>query len=79
MIGNASGFNYESSDGNSIYHAATARLTRRFRRGFSANGSYTFGKSIDNTSTFGGSGNTVAQDDRNLHLERGLSSFDRRL
>jgi hypothetical protein len=51
---------------------------RRFRRGLSFSALYTFGKSIDNSSTFGGAGNTVAQDDRNLHAERGLSSFDRR-
>lgn len=78
LIGNATGFTFESSDGNSIYHALQVRITRRFRRGVSFNALYTFGKSIDNSSTFGGAGNTVAQDDRNLHAERGLSSFDRR-
>jgi hypothetical protein len=39
---------------------------------------YTFAKSIDDSSTFGGAGNTVAQNNLNLAAERGLSSFDRR-
>jgi trimeric autotransporter adhesin len=78
QIGNAVGFTYESAEGDSIYHAAQLRLMRRFRRGMSGSILYTFGKSIDNSSTFGGAGNTVAQDDRNLRAERGLSSFDQR-
>ena len=77
QIGNAVGFTFDTSNGNSIYHAAQARLSRRFRRGISGNLLYTFSKSIDNASTFGG-GNVVAQDANNLRAERGLSSFDRR-
>jgi hypothetical protein len=77
-IGNATGFTYESSEGNSIYHAGQVRLTRRFRRGLSLNALYTYSKSIDNASTFGGGAVTVAQDDKDLAAERGLSSFDRR-
>ncbi len=77
-IGNAVGFTYESAEGNSIYHALQLRVMRRFRRGISANALYTFGKSIDNSSTFGGAGNTVAQNDQDLAAERGLSSFDQR-
>lgn len=78
QIGNAVGFTYEDSNGNSILHSAQARLTRRFQKGLSASALYTFGKSIDNVSTFGGGGTTVAQNDTNLHDERGLSSFDQR-
>jgi trimeric autotransporter adhesin len=78
QIGNAVGFTYESSDGDSIYHALQVRVMRRFRKGMSFNSFYTFSKSIDNSSTFGGAGNTVAQDDRDLRAERGLSSFDQR-
>jgi hypothetical protein len=77
-IGNAVGFIYDTPVGNSIYHAAQARLNRRFRRGISFNLQYTFAKSIDNSSTLGGVGNTVAQNFYNLSAERGLSSFDRR-
>lgn len=78
QIGNATGFTYESSEGNSIYHALQVRLSRRMRRGVGFQAFYTFGKSIDNSSTFGGAGNTVAQNDKDLHAERGLSSFDHR-
>jgi hypothetical protein len=78
QIGNAVGFTFESAEGNSIYHAGQARLTRRFRRGLSLNALYTFSKSIDNASTFGGAGAVVAQNDRDLRAERGLSSFDQR-
>lgn len=78
MIGNAVGFTYDNSEGSSIYHAGQARLTRRFRRGISANALYTYAKSIDNVSIFGGGGAVVVQDDRNLNAERGLSSFDSR-
>jgi hypothetical protein len=77
-IGNATGFTYDSPDGNSIYHAGQLRLTRRFRSGLSMNLQYTYAKSIDDSSTLGGAGNTVAQNDQNLSAERGLSSFDRR-
>ncbi len=75
-IGNAQGFTYDTSEGNSIYHAAQVRVTRRFRSGFSANALYTWSKSIDNASTFGAGGGVVAQDDTNLRAERGLSSFN---
>ncbi|MCX6635401.1 MAG: TonB-dependent receptor, partial [Acidobacteria bacterium] len=78
QIGNAVGFTFESSEGSSIYHAGQARITRRFRKGMSANAMYTWSKSIDNASTFGGGGNVVAQNDKDLRAERGLSSFDQR-
>ena len=71
-------FTYDSSVGNSIFHALTFRATQRFRRGFSMNANYQFSKSIDDSSTFGGAGNTVAQNWLGLSAERGLSSFDRR-
>ena len=49
----------------------------RFRRGIAGNVQYTWAKSIDNVSSFGGGGGAVvALYDDNLSLERGLSSFD---
>jgi hypothetical protein len=77
-IANAIGFIYDTPVGNSIYHAGQVRLNRRFRRGISFNLQYTYAKSIDNSSTLGGAGNTIAQNFLNLSAERGLSSFDRR-
>jgi hypothetical protein len=77
-IGNATGFTYDAPVGNSIYNAFQARLNRRFRRGFSGTIQYTFSKAIDDSSTLGGAGNTVAQNFYDISAERGLSSFDRR-
>jgi len=76
-INNAQQFIYDSSWGNSIYHAAQVRLMRRFARNMSFNVLYTFSKSIDDSSTFGGVGNVVAQNAFDLSAERGLSSFNR--
>ena len=78
LLGNAVGFTYDSPVGNSIFNAAHARFTRRFRGGISMSAYYQYSKSIDDSSTFGGAGNTVAQNWLNLAAERGLSSFDRR-
>lgn len=78
LIGNAVGFTWDSSEGNSIFHAAQFKFIRHFHKGVAAELLYTFSKSIDNASSFGGGGGTVAQDDRNLRAERALSSFDQR-
>ena len=74
------GFIYETSNGNSIYHAAQFQLVRRFRSGLAGHASYQFSKSIDNAGTGGrGQGGTpVAQNWLDLSAERGLSSFDAR-
>jgi hypothetical protein len=71
---------YETSGGDSIYHAAQFQLNRRFHSGFMWRASYQFSKSIDNAGTGGrGQGNTpVAQNWLDLAAERGLSSFDNR-
>ncbi len=71
-------YTYDSSEGNSIYHALQVRATRRFVKGLSANLNYKFSKSIDDASTLGGGAIVVAQNDLNLSAERGLSSFDQR-
>ena len=42
QLGNATGFTYDSSVGDSIYHALQTRLMRRFRGGISMNALYTF-------------------------------------
>ena len=79
QIANATGFTYETSQANSIYHAGQVRLTRRFSRGMSAMALYTFSKSIDDASTFSGGGSgTLVQNPFDLSAERGLSTFDHR-
>ncbi len=76
QLGNAVGFTFDEPVGNSIFNALQLRAVRRFSHGLSFNAYYQFAKSIDDSSTFGGAGNTVAQDWLNLSAERGLSSFD---
>jgi len=77
-IGNAVGFIWDSSEGNSIYHGGQVRLMRRMARGVSANLLYVYSKSIDNASTLGGGAAVVGQNDKDLRAERGRSSFDQR-
>jgi trimeric autotransporter adhesin len=71
-------FLWQSSEGRSITHAISLRVRRRMARGFGIGASYTFAKSLDNASSIGGGGATVAQNDLDLDAERGRSSFDRR-
>lgn len=74
-IPTAAQFTYQSSNGNSIYHAGQVRLTKRLTGGMAATALYTFSKSIDDVSSFNGPGGTVVQFINNLYLERGLSNF----
>ncbi len=71
-----SGYTYEQSNGNSVYHGATFQLMRRFRSGLGGRVSYTYSKSIDDAGTGGRA--VVAQDYLNLATERALSNFDQR-
>jgi trimeric autotransporter adhesin len=71
-------FIYDSSEGNSILHAATVRLRKRLSRGFAVNGVYVFSKSIDDASSIGGGSVVVVQNPFDLVAERGLSSFDQK-
>jgi trimeric autotransporter adhesin len=75
---NATGFTYQTFGANSIFNAGQTRVTRRFQRGMSATALYTYSKSIDDASSFTGTGGNVAQFINNWGLERGLSSFDQR-
>jgi hypothetical protein len=71
-------FTWQTSEAASMLHLGTIRLDRRAARGIGGSVSYTIARSRDNASTLGGGRTTVAQDDRNLGAEWGLSSFDRR-
>jgi len=53
LIDDAVGFTYETSDGNSIFHAGQARLTRKLSKGVSIQALYTYSKSIDDASVLG--------------------------
>jgi trimeric autotransporter adhesin len=71
-------FVYESSEGNSILHAASVRVRRRMAKGLGLSAQYVFSKSIDDASSIGGGGSVVAQDAFDISADRGLSSFDQR-
>ena len=74
----ATGFNYQTDGANSSFNAGQLRVTRRFQRGMSFVALYTYSKSIDNASSFTGTGGTLVQFVNNWGLERGLSSTDQR-
>ena len=71
-------FIYESSAGNSVYHAGSIRLRKRMAHGIAISGTYTYSKSIDDASSIGGGGTVVAQNPFDIAADRGLSSFDQR-
>jgi hypothetical protein len=70
-------YTWQSDEGSSHMNGLSLRVMKRQSHGFSAQASYTLSRSWDNTTATGGSP-TVAQDDRNLDAEWGLSNFDRR-
>jgi hypothetical protein len=69
---NSNNFTFQTNGGNSILHAASFQLQRRFSRGFSIQNQYTLSKSIDSVPS------GVAQNDANLAAEWALSSQDQR-
>jgi len=71
-------FTYESSEGNSILHAASVRVRKRMAKGVGFSAQYVFSKSIDDASSIGGGGSVVAQNPFDISADRGLSSFDQR-
>lgn len=71
-------FTYESSEGNSILHAASVRMRKRMAKGIGLSGQYVYSKSIDDASSIGGGGSVVAQNPFDISADRGLSSFDQR-
>jgi len=71
--------NVTSDGSNSIYSSGQLTVRRRFSKQLFVRGSYTYAKSIDESSNTGGTiqyNFSSAQDARNLKLERGRSDFD---
>jgi hypothetical protein len=66
------------SQANSIYHSLQARLEQRMAAGLSLLASYTWSKSIDDSSNFFSSAGdpNFPQNSYNLRAERGLCNFD---
>jgi hypothetical protein len=73
-----SGYLVETSNGNSTRQSGQVQIRRRLRSGFTASGTYTYSKSIDDAGLGGGIGGLIAQNWLDLSAERGLSSFDQR-
>lgn len=77
-IADANGFTYQTSGANSFFNAGQIRLTRRFQQGMSFVALYTYSKSIDDASSFNGTGGTSVLYPFDWRLDRGLSSNDQR-
>ncbi len=72
---------YRQNNGNSTYHGMEVSVEKRYSRGLSFRGSYTFSKSLDESQEHLASGGTgsFTQNPRNLLGERhGPSDFDTR-
>ncbi len=66
---------YEST-ANSFYHGLILEVTKRFRRGLTIHGNYTFSKAIDEVVDY--NSDFQPNDQTNLRAERALSAFDQR-
>src|SRR5205814_9896312 len=75
---NVGGVQYVHDEGTGNYNAFSVKATRRFSAGFNLIGSYTYGKSLDDTSGVRVQGNDVLfpQDNRCLRCDYGRSAFD---
>lgn len=69
-------FNYETSLGDSRFHALAINARKRMQKGISLQATYQYGHSIDNASSIGGSTVVPAQNFQNVNAEYGNSSFD---
>src|SRR3974377_2230898 len=69
-------FIYESSEGNSILHAGSVRIRKRFSKGLGISAMYVYAKAIDDAASIGGAAGVVAQNPFDISGDRGLSSFD---
>jgi trimeric autotransporter adhesin len=78
LISGLQPFTYESSAGNSVFHAGSIRFRKRLAKGLGLSATYIYSKSIDDASSVGGGGVVVAQNPFDIAADRGLSSFDQR-
>jgi hypothetical protein len=70
---------FRDPSGNSSYHAATIKLEKRYSRGLTLMGSYTYSHAIDDVAeALTSAGGQELQDSYNLSRNRGNSSFDLR-
>ncbi len=72
----AAPFSYETSVAGSHANSLVVSLQKREQKGIWLGLTYTYGHSIDNASSVGGSGETSVQNFYRLDLEEGNSTFD---
>jgi hypothetical protein len=75
---NSTVFRYEDSLGYQRSNALAINARQRMHKGISLQGTYTYSHSIDDASSIGGSGSSIAQNDQNLGAEESNSSYDHR-
>jgi len=77
-FGNMGGIQYEHDQGSGNYNAFSVKATRSFTKGLSVIASYTWSKSLDDTSGIRNQGNDnlFPQDNRCISCEYGPSAFD---
>jgi len=75
---NMGGLQYVHDAGSGNYNAVSAKATRHFSKGLNIIASYTYGKSLDDTSGVRSQGNDILfpQDNRCLSCDYGPSAFD---
>lgn len=66
--------NFITSTSKSVYHGGTVQLRRTFQQGFMLQGSYTFGRAIDDADI--AVGTTNYQDAANLQADRAVAGYD---
>jgi hypothetical protein len=71
-------FTYEDSLGYQRSNALAVNVRERMHKGVSLGATYKYSHSIDDASSVGGSGNSIAQNDQDLGAEESNSSFDQR-
>ena len=71
-------FTYEDSLGYLRSNSLAVAANMRMHKGIALGATYTYSHSIDDASSVGGSGSSIAQDDQLLGREESNSSFDRR-
>ncbi len=74
-----SSLNYADNIADSHYHGLQTAINRRFSKGWQMQFSYTWSKSIDNSSgTYGLDGGGAVANPTDIYYDRGLSNFNRK-
>jgi Carboxypeptidase regulatory-like domain len=71
------GYQLFADDANANYHSLQATVTHRYANGLQVQASYTFSKTLDETSTGNTAFNTAVNDQTSLTDSYGLSDYDR--